>query len=200
MSARPVVSVIIPSHRPRYRVLAEASVDAQTFPDYEMIVRASPLWWPAKINDAMRAGVGEFLLMLGDDDLLHPTCLERMVAKAREGYDIVASACESFGEGQPSRVARFGDFSLAAFRAGNPVWITSLVRRELFVALGGFDEDQLWYDYEFWYRAFKHDASFGYLPTVEWRHREGHAGKGTSGVDADDARRRLILKHPELGT
>lgn len=198
MNQKPVVSIIIPSHRPKFRVLAESSVDAQTFRERETIIRESPLWWPSKINDAMRAGVGEWLLFLGDDDVLLPSCVERMVAKAREGFDVVASACECFGEGRVSRVARFGDFSRAAFQRGNPVWITSLVRRDLFHSLGGFDEGQLWYDYEFWWRCFLHDAAFGYVPSVEWRHREGHDGKGTDGIDAHEARRLLHLKHPEL--
>lgn len=193
----PAVSVVIASHRPHYRVLAEASVDAQTFGDREMIVRASPLWWPSKINDAMRAGVGDYLLFVGDDDLLLPPYLERTIAKAREGYDVVTTACETFGDGW-TRTARFGDFSFEAFRRGNPVWITSLVRRELFVALGGFDEQQIWYDYDFWYRCFKAQASFGYVPDVLWRHREGHVGKGTTGIDANQARALLHAKHPEL--
>jgi hypothetical protein len=193
----PVVSVVIPSHRPQYRVLAEASVDAQTFGEREMIVRASPLWWDEKINDAVRTAVGEYVVVLGDDDLLLPTFLEKAVAKAREGFDIVVTDCETFSP-TGGGIARFGDFSREAFRRGNPVWFTSLFRRDLFLELRGFDMTQLWFDYDFWYRCFKHDAAFGHVREVLWRHREGHEGKGTTGVDAGEALRLLHAKHPEL--
>lgn len=194
---KPVVSVVIPSHRPHYRVLAEASVDAQTFQEIELVVRASPLWWASKPNEAMRAGVGEYLLFLGDDDVLLPGFVEKAVHRARQGYDVVSTDCETFGEGW-SQPARFGPVTLEAFRAGNPIWITSLVRRDLFDAVGGFDETLIWYDYGFWYECFKSDAAFGHVNEVLWRHREGHPGKGTLSVDAVEARRQIHSKYPEL--
>ncbi len=195
--APPIVSVIIPSHRPQYRVIAEASVDAQTFGERQMVVNASPLWWREKINATIRSSAGEFFLFLGDDDALLPHCLEKMMHRARQGYDVVVADCETFGEGWTRR-ATFGDFSREAFQRGNPVWITSLCRRSVFDELGGFDMNQIWFDYDYWWRAFLHGASFGHVPEVLWRHREGHAGKGTDGVDANEARRLLYEKHPTL--
>lgn len=193
---RPLVSVVIPSHRPEFRVQAEASVDAQTFPDRETVVRASPLWWPEKINEAVDAAQGKWVALLCDDDLLQPDFLAETVAKAEQGYDIVYTDCGTFGP-YATGTATFSTFTRDRFINATPCWITTLFRKELWEAVGGFDMEQLYYDKAFWYECFKADAAAAYIPRVLWRHRE-YGQHGPSGFDRTEAERRFLAKYPEL--
>jgi len=113
----PLISVVIPTHnRPELLAEAIASVRAQTFTDYEIIVvsngesadmrRAS--WQVAvghnaayleldrgNVSSARNAGVepakGEWIAFLDDDDIWLPTKLERQLAEAkRTGADMIA--------------------------------------------------------------------------------------------------------------
>jgi len=114
----PLVSVVVPTHnRPEMLAEALASVRAQTFTDYEVIVisngesanarRASREAaagcvflelnegnLPAARNHGIAHANGEWIAFLDDDDLWLPTKLERQIAEAkRTGADMVA--CDS---------------------------------------------------------------------------------------------------------
>src|SRR5215831_17242003 len=114
----PLVSVVVPTHnRPEMLAEALASVRAQTFTDYEVIVvsngesddvrRASHevaiahgcLYLalpkgnlPAARNFGIERAKGEWIAFLDDDDLWLPNTLERLIAQARlAGADMIAS-------------------------------------------------------------------------------------------------------------
>jgi len=113
----PLVSVVVPTHnRPEMLAEALASVRAQTFTDYEIIVvsngenddmrgqsRACATSYGARyfelsegnVSIARNYGVnqayGEWIAFLDDDDLWAPTKLERQIAEARRtGADMVS--------------------------------------------------------------------------------------------------------------
>jgi glycosyltransferase involved in cell wall biosynthesis len=101
-SRGPRVSVITPSHAPRFLSEAFASLRAQTFADWEWVVllNAGATWAPdvadarvrVLVHDEPVAGVGEakarasghargdILLELDHDDILHPEALARVAA------------------------------------------------------------------------------------------------------------------------
>lgn len=193
---RPLVSVVIPSHRPEFRREAEASVDAQTFELREMVVRGSPLWWREKLNETIAAASGKYVVLLCDDDLMQPTFLAETVAKAEEGYDIVYTDCGTFGP-YATGTATFSTFTRDRFIRAVPCWITTLFRKELWEKVGGLDMDQIYYDKAFWYECYKADAAAAYIPRTLWRHRE-HGQHGPSGIDRAEAERRFLAKYPEL--
>lgn len=114
----PLVSVIVPTHnRPDLLSEALASIRAQTFTDYEIIVvsngetrqnrsysentarDAKAQWFSLKSGNVCAArnfGIarakGEWIALLDDDDLWLPNALERLVAEAfRAGADMVAA-------------------------------------------------------------------------------------------------------------
>lgn len=105
----PLVSVIVPAHnRPEFLCEALASVRAQTFRDYEIIVisngesaemrgqslaaatEAGAKWFAlqdgnvsAARNFGVERAVGEWIAFLDDDDLWLPEKVERQIAEAR---------------------------------------------------------------------------------------------------------------------
>jgi len=116
----PSVSVVIPTHnRPEMLAEALASVRAQTFTDYEIIVvsngesvetcersrsaaeQAGASWFAldrGNVSAARNFGIeraqGEWIAFLDDDDLWLPEKLERQVAEARRTVaDMVVSDC-----------------------------------------------------------------------------------------------------------
>jgi glycosyltransferase involved in cell wall biosynthesis len=164
------VSVLTPTLASRASLLSEcrASVTAQTVPVEHLVMEDADRVGPQTIRNrlSMRSE-SEWLLPLDDDDLLDPDCVETLLAHAG-GADIVYPFC---------RVEGRDDFYVV-----NKLWcerslflqpfipITALVRRDLFVMLGGYRNVPL-EDYDFYKRAALHGARFVCVPEVLWSYR-----------------------------
>lgn len=164
MSARPLVSVVIPT-RDSGRFLAETleSVAAQTLADHEIVVvdagsaddtcEIARRHAKARIiaqrsvglsgawNDGVAAACGELVAFLDSDDLWHPRKLELQATCLAEHaeVEVVATRMRFFlspGEAMPPAFRRPGllDADHATYFPGNV-----LVRRRLFGVVGGFD-------------------------------------------------------------
>lgn len=164
MTARPLVSVIIPT-RDSGRFLAETleSVAAQTLADQEILVvdggstdetlEIAGRHAKARIisqqstglsgawNEGIAAARGELVAFLDSDDLWHPRKLELQAAYLAEHPDVelVATRMRFFlspDEALPPAFRRPGllDTDHASLFPGN-----LLVRKRLFAAVGGFD-------------------------------------------------------------
>lgn len=108
----PRFSVVVPTrNRPGHLLSCLASIDAQTFGDYECVVQDnsdSPAWlaegmpktrtrqfdyqfnrrvlaMAANWDKAVARATGEYVLVVGDDDALYPTCLESADRLIRAG-------------------------------------------------------------------------------------------------------------------
>jgi glycosyltransferase involved in cell wall biosynthesis len=127
----PLVSVVVPTHnRPETLTEALASVRAQTFTDYEIIVvsneddalrrqslavataHGARYFWmpegnlPAARNFGIEQSKGEWIAFLDDDDLWLPNKLERQLAEAeRTRADMIVSACIEFSDQMPTQPA-----------------------------------------------------------------------------------------------
>lgn len=190
------VSILLPSFRGRFLQRAITSVLAQTSSDYQLLVDHSP---GAPLGERMyrlaEAATGEYLLWLCDDDELHPTFLE-----ATTPYDtdvIYTDAVEHYADGSLG-LARMRPWTLAEFRASPPCWISSLVRRSMWVHLGGHRTHLAYHDYDFWYRAFQLEATAAHVPEALWTYHR-HPGQWTERVDRSEARAAFLALHPELG-
>lgn len=114
------------------------------------------------------------MLFLDDDDLLDPDAVETVLGYS-EGADVVYPWCRVTGNDSwtPNRLFRPD----ALLRAKGFIPVTALVRRDAFVAVGGFREDlQVMEDQDLWRRLLAHGAKFVCCPEVVWTYRIGVAG------------------------
>jgi len=117
---------------------------------------------------------GDFLLCLDADDYLHPEFLAKTLAVFRnsERPDVVCCWTKHFG-------ARRGLFipppSIHLFwlLQRNLLPITALFRKQIWKALGGFDENMKigYEDWEFWIRASKSGYQFSCIPEALFYYR-----------------------------
>ena len=180
MSA-PRVSVVVRCYRQaRFLPGAVASVVAQTFGDWEIVVlddgspddtpavtaalaadhpgriirhvRQENAGPPRALNAGIAAASAELVLPLDADDQLHPTFLEKTVS----ALDRDPAASVAFTDvvlfGAVCSGWRMGPFTVEALRDRNRLCVTSLFRRRLWIEAGGFrpEMDLGYEDWDFW--------------------------------------------------
>ena len=158
------VSVLTPTIPERADLLEEciASVTAQTYPDVEHLVgvdeeRRGCGWMMNQLGNNAK---GEWVLPLGDDDLLLPGAVTRLLEMSDDA-DVVYS---------PPLVSQNGEIHFF----GEPPTIPSfgLIRRTLWQVLGGYDVGKLREeDRDFWTRAMYEGARFVRIPEPQYVYR-----------------------------
>jgi len=199
------VSVIIPTKPDRAAMLSEclASIHAQTLDAdrFEIVSRCSRRWYPEKVNDLARSARGDRILFIGDDDKLRPTCLERMLDAAREtGAHVISAGVQTFSSAGPGGtfMPNSAPWTFESFRAGPPVWITSLVDRAKFLEAGGLDFSRLTFaDWALWYELWKIGAKNANVDEILWDYR-GHADQASASLDYPASRAQFFAAYPEL--
>ena len=202
----PLISVIIPTHN-RADMLAQAlaSVQAQTFTDFEILVisngetpknadvskrvswRAGAQWLymsegnrSLARNLAIKTAKGEWIAFLDDDDLWNPRKLALQMAAIRKtGVDCLFTDFILHDvETEVDRVHHIKPVNDAVckgltvperfmvWRAGTGGCSTVLVKREVLLALGGFDTKMtLCEDWDMW-RRIAQKYKVGYIEDV----------------------------------
>ena len=140
--------------------------------------------------------------MLDSDDLVAPTALEKLVlfAEFHPSRSYVYSGVRHFGEITGTACDRFDGERL---KRENFLAISCLIRRDLFLAIGGFDEALLdsYEDYDLWLRLLAHGHEGALLPEPLFSYR-----RRTTGYSAELARQKphdemiaiLRARHPAL--
>lgn len=176
MSAKPLVSVLTPTVPGREHYLKEAchSVKAQTLKGVEHLVRLDSAGEGCSktVNKLAAEARADRLLILADDDILLPRCLELLVEAWPDVGPIVYPVPMVWGEGA-------GTF------LGDPPHIPSLalIPTRIWRQLGGYNESLSQVeDGDFFYRAMQADTvfiRFDQEPT--WIYRFWTAEDGTRG-------------------
>lgn len=183
---RPVsmVSIIIPNHRDTYLQETLDSVEAQTYKDYEVILLSTKdvgdIGLSKKVNLGVRRATGEAILVLCDDDTLSPAFLEESVPYLKE-HDIVYTDMMNFGDRNYLEVA--DEWNERNLKISTVPFITSLVRKEMFNKVGGWEEKEYVYgDWNFWAKCFKAGATAYHIHKPLFNYRK-HAGQGSGTTD-----------------
>lgn len=208
-AAGPKVTAVIPFYNDPYIGEAVESVLAQRFEGLEVIVvddgSTREAWrlqryrdrvhvlgkanggTASALNHGFRMARGEYVAWLSSDDRWLPGKLARQLAHMeRTGSAISHTAFRTIDAAgvpspKPVRLAfesRY-DFYRSLLRANAINGCTVMMRKALFVQLGGFDESAVFtHDYDLWIRAILAGYPPTYLnePLTEYRK---HAGMGT---------------------
>lgn len=196
----PTISVCIPSHRSELLQDAMRSVLVQDYPRVQLIVNYTPgtiPYWRTKINETVATAVGDYVMVLCDDDLLLPGCLAKMAAKAEEGYEFVYSdwirrKLDGKDYHWPQMPWVHESFMTGCCPVGGS---TYLVRRDRWNALGGIDPEQLYWDFAFAYECFRAGLRSAWIqePLILYREHDGQTP-----CDGGRALHLLRTKYPDL--
>lgn len=175
----PIVSVIIPCYNMgEFISEAIASVQAQTFTGYEIIVvddgsdeagtvtlldelaasggitllRTVNRGVAAARNSAIRAARGRYILPLDADDLIAPDFLEKAISLLESLSESGIVCCDAQLLGDASGVLSLPEFSVRRLLSENLLFATSLFCKSDWQAVGGYCEAMRygWEDWEFW--------------------------------------------------
>ncbi len=224
----PRVAVVIPVHDyAHFLPDAVASVAAQTWPAVECVIVddgstddtaavASELIARHKSlrlrfvqqpnqgvaqarNHGVRHTTAPLVMQLDADDRLEPDAIARLVAALRADptADIAHCDAREFGEGD-ARLAAVPRVSLARLRRGNCLNYCALLRRDLFLRLGGYRDIRGGYDdWDLWLSAAEAGARFTHVAAPLLRYRR----HGMSLMDRERARghvlrAQVVFNHP----
>ncbi|HET6438509.1 MAG TPA: glycosyltransferase family A protein [Anaeromyxobacter sp.] len=194
-AAAPAVSVVIPCYRQaQFLGSAVQSLVSQTFTSWEAIVvddgspdetvataRELAARHPSRVvrlvrqrngglaaarNAGIKAARGSLILPLDADDAIHPTFLERTVAALAAAPRAAIAFTDVVLFGAEAKIWKMGPFSLEALRQRNRACCTSLFRRRVWEAVGGYNPNMV-YGYEDW--DFWIGASLGGFEAVHVR-------------------------------
>jgi glycosyltransferase involved in cell wall biosynthesis len=159
------ISVITATISGRENLLqrAIASVQAQHYAPIEhLIMLDQNRIGGAKIKNILAArAIGDWLVFLDDDDELFPEHLQKLIFHAAD-YDVIYS----YSSGNTRYNLPFTENGLLV---DSIVSHTAIVRKSLFLNVGGFPEEN-GYDWEFWKRALRLGARFKCIPEATWHY------------------------------
>ncbi len=159
---------------------------------------------PKVMNIGARAAVGEYIVFLDSDDLWLDNMLEVQVQALNSNPDLafVSGGCYEIDAnnqikkkmfGGPDRQKTFDDL----FSDNFVLKLTTLVRRDMFVDVGGFDENLTAVcDYDLWLRLAKR-YSFAYTNAILGKYRV-HNSNMTKNFDENLADHLRLFQKPEI--
>jgi glycosyltransferase involved in cell wall biosynthesis len=166
------VTVVTPTIHEREALLEEckASVEAQTHPTNHLIGLDWKRNGPAHTRNALLGAVSSpWVVFLDDDDLLDPPFVSTLLA-ASDGFDVVIPWCRFAGRSLPRKYHNPRWFDRDALRRHGCFPITTLVRTEAVLAVGGFPEAR-YEDWAMWNAMADNGARFTVVPTELWCYR-----------------------------
>ena len=196
-------SGLIASHRQQFLPRAIASVFAQTLPKHELQLlvnySADPALFLTNWNDLCSIAKGEYVCILGDDDTMEPAYIQTCIsALDASGADIAYTQVMG-RDGQGRATGAYlppSVITLDTMRQGNAIWSSSIVRRELWQRIGGYDMPLPYvHDYDFWVRCLQAGAKTEYVPIVGWNHYAHNEGRVTTTSDKTEAWAAFDSKH-----
>lgn len=140
-----MISVIIPYAKDRgYLREAIASIEAQTYTDWQIVEVCHDKTQGHNINRGLKIANGEWIKILHDDDILPPNSLMDLY-EGIQGYDFVVGDQMTFGNERYCPDPKVYRGVLPTFRAmldKNVIFGgTPLYRKDALESVGGYDEE-----------------------------------------------------------
>jgi GT2 family glycosyltransferase len=219
----PTVSVVIPCYgQAEYLPEAVASVVAQTFTDWELVIvdDGSPddtalvaggliAKYPqhrirllrqanAGLSRARNAGIGiakgRQILPLDADDMIAPTMLEQAVAILSRQPNVAIAYTDHERFGESTAVVRTAEFNAFLEPAINIINYCALYRREVWEAVGGYNPNMKigYEDWDFWVGAVERGYRGVRIPEPLLRYRIRSGSMFTDALQHDAELRRQM--------
>lgn len=112
-------------------------------------------------NWGISHSTGDFFILLDADDCIEPTYIEKVLQKQKETEaEVVFTDMYVFGDIEYFHT--YPEFSLDELKRNQCIpSVCALIKRQVFDATGGFREDTVYDDYEWWLRlSVKHEFRF----------------------------------------
>jgi glycosyltransferase involved in cell wall biosynthesis len=195
----PKISVIIPCYNQgQYLDEAVASVQAQTFANYEIIIVNDGSTDPDTVeilagyerprtrvihtenqglaaarNNGIREARGRYILPLDADDRIGAAYLERAVAVLDENPGIGIVYCRAWLFGEMDSEWVLPEFSLEEMLLDNIIFCSSFFRRRDWEEVGGYDPEMKhgWEDYDFWLSLIERGRLVHRIPEILFHYR-----------------------------
>jgi glycosyltransferase involved in cell wall biosynthesis len=228
----PVVSVVIPCYlQAAYLAEAVESVVGQTYGDWEIVIvddgstdataavaegliaahpdrrirllRQANAGVAVARNNGIAASSGRYILPLDADDVLLPAMLERTVGllDAEPGVAIAYTDYRRFGTEEG--VVAAGPWTVEELCYRCPLSSTSLYRREVWTATGGYNPNMRdgYEDWDFWIGAAEHGFAGRRIPEPLWKYRKALASRNVAAIRREpEILGQIARNHPRLFT
>ncbi|MEM4235311.1 MAG: glycosyltransferase, partial [Candidatus Methanomethylicaceae archaeon] len=155
-------------------------------------------------NIGVEHAKGKYVFFLDDDDLLEPTALEKMAwfLEVHQHFSMTKGSTVNFGAEESYSTSNFEHSDL--FLRYNPITPRVMLRRQVFLEVGGFDESIVngLEDWDFWLRlASKGYWGHGIPEFTDWyRRRRDHSDRWPewNPEGLRKMRRALKKRYPDL--
>jgi glycosyltransferase involved in cell wall biosynthesis len=173
------------------------------------VVRQANRGLGAARNAGLRVATGAFVSFLDADDLIEPETLGLQGAVLRERPEVGLVLCNGVGFDDRNEVCRTYILDTRRFAGHPPLFdvlfggggafppLAALIRRELAVAVGGFDEDRIasgWADTAFWMRIALTGADYRIVDRPLARYRVLSTSMSSNGLAMERAAEAIYAK------
>ena len=180
------------------------------YPEIQFIANETNLGSTKSFNKALKLAKGEYIIDLACDDILLPNCVSLQLKAFQESsfknLGVVYGNAELINEKGNSYFYYFpvdfdkktiekretGDIYLSVISGGNSICsVSSMVKKSVFDALNGYDENLAYEDLDLWIRASR-IYDFDYIDEILIKKRITTTSFGTHFFIKNDARSKKI--------